>query len=359
MKALILADAAGSAPNRLAAGPMLRICGIPLLEIQVELLRQQGVTEILFAVGTSDTAVEDHFGDGSRFGLRTATIRTCGPALTLAAAGQILRFFDDSVLIVQGDALIEADYKQLITAHHQARAQALAQVTVVRQIPAIEQIGERAAFGSAMQSSTIVTDLLVVQTETLSLLPAHTPLDSASNLLRRLVEHGLHVHAAVLPLTWLRSDNTSAYLHLHWQALNDRLPGFERARRASFNAAGLSSGINVQINRLHCHVEGRVHVSGSARIADSVSLMGPCYVGPGAVIEGDAIIERSVVLPHVRVSGHTHLRDAVTDGRYCLLADGSEIDLARSDLGWLIDDARRLPGQRAASEQRFLDHLVA
>jgi D-glycero-D-manno-heptose 1,7-bisphosphate phosphatase len=50
--------------------PMAPIGGRPFIEYVVEMLRDQGIEEVLFLLGYLPEAIVDHFGDGSRFGLR-------------------------------------------------------------------------------------------------------------------------------------------------------------------------------------------------------------------------------------------------------------------------------------------------
>ena len=48
---------------------MVAVAGKPILQHQIEWLRANGVTHAVLACGYRHEAIEDHFGDGSRFGL--------------------------------------------------------------------------------------------------------------------------------------------------------------------------------------------------------------------------------------------------------------------------------------------------
>ena len=122
-------------------------------------------------------------------------------------------------------------------------------------------------------------------------------------------------------------------------------------------APGVYVGLNVRINLRRCHVTGPVVIAGSATVEDGATLIGPTYIGPGAVVERGAWVERSVVQAHARVGSHANLVDVVSDGQHCLSSDGTVIDLARADMPWLISDARLARGVRTAAEQRFLGHM--
>ncbi len=50
--------------------PMVEIHGRPFLEYLIESLREQGFLEVLLLLGYLPHVVQDHFGDGGRFGIR-------------------------------------------------------------------------------------------------------------------------------------------------------------------------------------------------------------------------------------------------------------------------------------------------
>jgi NDP-sugar pyrophosphorylase family protein len=72
-QAVILAGGRGSRLGRYTETrpkPMVEILGRPFLEYLIELLREQGFLEVLLLLGYLPHVVQDHFGDGGRFGIR-------------------------------------------------------------------------------------------------------------------------------------------------------------------------------------------------------------------------------------------------------------------------------------------------
>ena len=49
--------------------PMIQLNGRPMISYQVEWMRGQGVTDVIFLCGYMGEAVQDYFGDGSKFGV--------------------------------------------------------------------------------------------------------------------------------------------------------------------------------------------------------------------------------------------------------------------------------------------------
>lgn len=118
MQAVILCGGLGTRlgeRTKTVPKPMIRVGGKPFLEYEIELLRRSGIENFLLCVGYLGEQIEDHFGDGSEFGV---AIRYSfdGPAL-LGPAGALKRasrHLDDSFFVTYGDAYLRADYTKIM-----------------------------------------------------------------------------------------------------------------------------------------------------------------------------------------------------------------------------------------------------
>ena len=75
MNAIIIAGGKGERLRPLTSDRpkhMVLLGGKPILEYQIEWLRENGVTDIVVAVGHLHHVIEDYFQDGSRWGVRMA-----------------------------------------------------------------------------------------------------------------------------------------------------------------------------------------------------------------------------------------------------------------------------------------------
>ena len=73
MYALIIAGGEGERLRPLTSDrpkPMIQVAGKPILEHQVEWLRENDVTDIVVACGYLHHVIEEYFGDGGRWGMR-------------------------------------------------------------------------------------------------------------------------------------------------------------------------------------------------------------------------------------------------------------------------------------------------
>jgi NDP-sugar pyrophosphorylase family protein len=86
---------------------MLPINGVPHLEYQIRLLREHGITDIIFSTGYLHKQIEDYFGDGSKFGVRIQ-YKEDGE-VQLGTAGAIRNcadlIEDEDILVLNGDIL--------------------------------------------------------------------------------------------------------------------------------------------------------------------------------------------------------------------------------------------------------------
>src|SRR5580700_1825586 len=104
--------------------PMIPIGGKPLLEHQVELAHRHGFDDIIIFACYRADLIEQHFGDGSRWGVRLRIIVESEP---LGTAGAVLAGFDslaDDFVVLYGDTFVNVDLDRIWRAHSAANADA-------------------------------------------------------------------------------------------------------------------------------------------------------------------------------------------------------------------------------------------
>ncbi|MDR3752821.1 MAG: nucleotidyltransferase family protein [Terracidiphilus sp.] len=120
MEAIVLAGGLGT---RLASRlhglpkPMAPIAGRPFLEILFTQLRRSGCTRVLLSVGHQHSVIQDHFGaafDGMaiEYVIESVPLGT-GGAIRLALA----QAREESVLVLNGDTFLDADYAAMLGFH--------------------------------------------------------------------------------------------------------------------------------------------------------------------------------------------------------------------------------------------------
>lgn len=120
-KALILAGGKGTRLRPITyeiPKPMVPIQGRPLLEHTIEFLRKSGIYEIILSIGYLGNKLREHFGDGSKFGVKiyyveeTEPLGTSGP---IKLAKPLLE--NDSFIVINGDNLFTLDLQNMVRTH--------------------------------------------------------------------------------------------------------------------------------------------------------------------------------------------------------------------------------------------------
>lgn len=123
MYALIIAGGEGERLRPLTSDrpkPMLAVAGKPILEHQVEWLRGQGVSDIVMCCGYRYQAIEEHFGDGSRWGLRihySVEREPLGRGGALKQGYELLPPGEEAVIGLNGDVLTDQPLAPMLGYH--------------------------------------------------------------------------------------------------------------------------------------------------------------------------------------------------------------------------------------------------
>ncbi len=119
MKAVILAAGKGTRMKELTnevPKPMLRVQGKPILEHIVEGLKAAGIREFFIVTGWKAEVIENHFGDGAKFGVRIAYGRQVVQDGTGKAPEVAKEFVGaSSFVLTYGDILVKPEtYQQMV-----------------------------------------------------------------------------------------------------------------------------------------------------------------------------------------------------------------------------------------------------
>ncbi|MDB6108567.1 MAG: D,D-heptose 1,7-bisphosphate phosphatase [Pedosphaera sp.] len=104
--------------------PMIPLGGKPLLEHHIELARRHGFTDIIIFAWYRADLIEQHFGDGSKWGVRIRIVVEREP---LGTAGAVLAGFEllaDEFVVMYGDTMVNVDLERIRQAHSQNHADA-------------------------------------------------------------------------------------------------------------------------------------------------------------------------------------------------------------------------------------------
>jgi len=383
MKAMILAAGKGTRVRPIThttPKPMIPILQKPVMEFLLELLRQHGFNQIMVNVSHLSEEIENYFRDGQRFGVQIAYSfegriedgKLIGDAL--GSAGGLKRiqdfqpFFDDTFVVLCGDALIDLDLGEAVRRHKEKGAMAS---LITKRVPPdqvssygvvvsdldgrVLSFQEKPAVEDAA-SNMINTGIYIFEPEVFDFIPSGEPFDIGSELFPKLVEAGAPFFALPMEFEWVDIGKVPDY----WQAIRSvpqgdvrqvQVPGVEVR-------PGIFVGLNVAANWDKIKVDGPIYVGGMTKIEDGATIIGPAMIGPSCHICEGATIDNSIIFDYSRIGPGVRLFEKLVYGRYCVDRNGDHFDLQEASLDWLITDVRRQDVLAPSPQQKALAELL-
>ena len=128
MKVVIMAGGKGTRISSVASDipkPMIKIEGKPVLEHEIQCLRDQGFTDIIITVSHLGNIIMDYFGDGSGispvtqepFGVHIEYYFEKEPLGNAGALFEIKDKLDSDFLLLNADAMFDVDFNRFVAFH--------------------------------------------------------------------------------------------------------------------------------------------------------------------------------------------------------------------------------------------------
>ncbi len=383
MKAMILAAGKGTRVRPIThttPKPMIPIMQKPVMEFLLELLRQHGFNQIMVNVSHLSEEIENYFRDGQRFGVQIAYSfegriedgELIGDAL--GSAGGLKRiqdfqpFFDDTFVVLCGDALINLDLGEAVRRHKEKGAMAS---MITKRVPPdqvssygvvvsdpdgrVLSFQEKPSVEDAA-SDMINTGIYIFEPEVFDFIPSGEPFDIGSELFPKLVEAGAPFFALPMEFEWVDIGKVPDY----WQAIRSVLQGDVRQVQVPGVEVrpGIFTGLNVAANWDKIKVDGPIYVGGMTKIEDGATIIGPAMIGPSCHICEGATIDNSIIFDYSRIGPGVRLVEKLVYGRYCVDRNGDHFDLQEASLDWLITDVRRHDVAAPSPQQKALAELL-
>ena len=167
---------------------MLVIEGRPFIEYQLELLKNNGITDIVLCLGHLGGQIEQHLGDGARFGVNITYNYEEHPLGTAGALKNAQQHIKDDFLTLYGDSYLDFDYQAAIRFFRERSRLAL--MTVYKN------------HGRYDASNTEIEGELVVRYDKIKKTPRTIYIDYGASIFRREMLDWLPADERY-PLEWL------------------------------------------------------------------------------------------------------------------------------------------------------------
>jgi len=131
--------------------PLIPVSGRPLLEHSIDLLRQHGITNIIITVSHLAHKIQDHFQDGSKFGVAITYVKERRPTGTGGALQATQSHLEAApFLMLYGDVLLDLDLTEFLQTHQNIKAAA---ATI-----ALTSVADPSAYGAVKLRGTRVVE---------------------------------------------------------------------------------------------------------------------------------------------------------------------------------------------------------
>lgn len=281
MKAMILAAGKGTRVQPLTNStpkPMLPILDVPVMELIILKLKANGFEDIVINTSHLSHSIENYFKDGSQFGVRICYsfegkyingerhAKAIGSAAGMRKIQDEKYFFDDSFLVICGDAIIDADLEEAMYLHKERGG--LSSI-LLKEVPFkdVEKYGvvelntskkivsfqEKPSLKEA-RSNLVNTGIYIFEPDVLSYIPSEGDYDIGGDLFPKLVQDNIPLYGINLPFQWIDIGTIEDYYKANLMALNGEI------NHITFSTEGLQvdytsgSQNSKQINKDSYHV---------------------------------------------------------------------------------------------------------
>ena len=263
--------------------PMVPLLGRPVMEHIIGLLKRHGIDEIAVTLCYMPEAVQSYFGDGQKWGVRLHYFIEEAPLGTAGSVRACAPFLEgEDFLVISGDSVCDLDLTAAMEFHQAKRAQA---TLVLFRHPAPLEYGlvltdeeqrvvrfvEKPSWGQVV-TDLVNTGIYLLSPQVLEQIPPDRPWDFGKDVFPALLESGGGLYGVPGGGYWCDMGDCGAYLDCAADALSGKVK--------------LDMGLPQQ----------SPGVWSPQPIPEGVTVIPPCWLGPGAAVEPGALIGPHTVL---------------------------------------------------------------
>lgn len=295
MKAVVMAGGEGSRLRPLTANrpkPMVPVCNQPIMEHILTLLKRHNVDEVVATLYYLADEIQNHFGDGSDFGVQMHYSIESVPLGTAGSVKKAEGFLKDGTfLIVSGDALTDCDLTKAIAYHKEKKSLA---TLILYRVPSpldfgvvitdddgrIVRFQEKPSM-SEVFSDTVNTGMYILEPEIFEYMRENEVYDWSGDIFPKLLNEKRPMFGYIMEEYWTDVGSFSQYR----EAQEDMLQG-----RVNLPIQGRAEHDGV-IMGPHVVVHEEATLLPPVCLGRNVKIKKGARVGPFAVIGDNTIVE--------------------------------------------------------------------
>ena len=347
LKAILLSAGEGTRMRPLTLTrpkTMLPVAGKPIIQYNIESLRDSGVTDILLIVNYKESMVREHFKDGKELGVNISYATQEKLSGTANAIGYGEDFVDEEFIVLNGDIILDADLiKSIIDKYYKENPDTLMVLT---------EVEDPTLFGVVELEGDIVKK--IIEKPTIEEAPSN------------YINSGVYIFNKDIFEKIAKTEKSPRGEYEITDSLSKQITdgktiwGFKSNKRwldvgrpwelIEINEYFLQSiKTNIKGRVEHgAHIHGTIHLGEGSVIRSGVYITGyvyigkNCVVGPNCYIRGNTYlgdgvhvgnaveIKNSIIMNNTNVNHLSYVGDSVI-GSNCNIAAGTDVANLRFD----------------------------
>ncbi len=390
MRAVLMAGGSGTRLRPLTCDlpkPMVPVLNRPIAQHIVNLLRHNGITEIITTLHYLPNILRDYFQDGSAFGVQMSyAVEEDEPLGTAGCVKNIAELLDGTFLVISGDSITDFDLRAAIAFHKQRKSKATIVLTAVPNplefgLVITDELGRIQRFlekpsTSEVFSDTVNTGIYILEPEVLNYLPQGES-DFSKDLFPTLLEKGVDIYGYVAKGYWCDVGSLETYREAQYDALmgvvnldvgyREQGPRFWVGDSTYIDPTAVVTP-PVLIGS-HCRIGARVTVEAGTVIGDNVTVAADAdlkrpIIGNGVIIGQESQLRGCVIARGSRLDRRSQVLEGAVVGQLCTIGEEAKVGphvrvwpskhveagaTLNSNLIWGFTAHRNLFGQRGVS----------
>lgn len=320
MKAVLMAGGEGSRLRPLTINrpkPMVPLVDRVVMAQIIELLKTHGITDIVVTVQYLANVIQDHFGDGSAYGVRIDYSLEEQPLGTAGSVKNAEHLLQEPFLVISGDALTDFNLTKIIDAHTTSGASATITLTrvpnpleygviIVDERGAVRQFLEKPSWGEVF-SDTVNTGIYVLNPEVFRYIEKGKFTDWSKDVFPQMLRRNDRLMGYIIEGYWTDVGTIEEYM----RASRDYMQGkvhLPRVGQRLFDDVWVEGDAEIAPD---AQFHGPVYLGHGVKIKSGVIVHGPSAIRDYTVVDSRATIDRSIIWRNSYIGERAELRGSI------------------------------------------------
>jgi len=320
MKAVLMAGGEGSRLRPLTINrpkPMVPLVDRVVMAQIIELLKVHGITDIVVTVQYLANVIQDHFGDGSAYGVRIEYSLEEQPLGTAGSVKNAEHLLQEPFLVISGDALTDFNLTKIIDAHTDSGASATITLTrvpnpleygviIVDERGAVRQFLEKPSWGEVF-SDTVNTGIYILNPEVFRYVEKGKFTDWSKDVFPQMLRRNDRLMGYIIDGYWTDVGTIEEYMRASRDYMQGRV-SLPRVGQRLFDDVWVEGDAEIAPD---AQFHGPVYLGHGVKIKSGVIVHGPSAIRDYTVVDTRATIDRSIIWRNSYIGERAELRGSI------------------------------------------------